>query len=409
MSKKNSPFQIGQYWLEKEGKSPNWQYVWYCPKSGRNKRKTTNTATLEHAIDWLTDFYLNGKNRNGEEVTEVRDILLNYWLDHGKASSAKHSIKSSMNTFLNFIEIEEKEGRINDPALVSDIKPRLIEQYKKWRKTHSTRLVDDELVSIPAAISPNTIQTNLKYISAAFNWALENENITKSPKISALPKYQLNGPRTSFISIDMMVDALKYSKDKPHLYNFILASIGTIARPSTVLDLQGNMMDWSTGYLNLNPKGREYTSKHRPIVAVPEFMKKWLKWQKGYLITFNGNPIISIRKSWAKMRNDLDWPEMVIAKTIRHSINKTFRNDTLFKKRHGVFIDRWELSGHMGHRGRGDLETTEDYAQYEPNENSTIIQGLNSYFSELQSRVDFDLHPKNTRIEKEKKIVARSK
>jgi hypothetical protein len=54
----------------------------------------------------------------------------------------------------------------------------------------------------------------------------------------------------------------------------------------------------------------------------------------------------------------------------------------------------------MGHQASGNLEITEGYAQYIPDGESTVIQGLNAYFLVLEENVDFDLHPRNVKMPK---------
>lgn len=45
--------------------------------------------------------------------------------------------------------------------------------------------------------------------------------------------------------------------------------------------------------------------------------------------------------------------------------------------------------------GGDNLDMTEEYAQNEPNEKSSIIHGINAYFLEIQKIAKIDLHPKD--------------
>lgn len=402
MSRKKTPFQIGPYWLERESKSPYWQYGWYSKKHGRNKRKSTGHTDCESAKAWLINFYFEN-NHSKDKITDIREIMINYWLDHGQNLTAAPVIKTAINSFNKFLQLEEDAGQIEGEAQISDITPRLINRFIKWRSDHSIKLIEDDennitINAIKKKTSPNSVQTYIKYLRAAFNWAHANGDIDKRPQIPGLKKHQLNGPRKGFITFDMMIDALRYAQGSPQLFNFIIASIGTLARPETVLAIHvSDMMDFTQDFLDLNPPGREYTSKHRPMVAVPDHLITWFKNEPGFLIQYKGQQMVSIKRSWGTMRTKLKWPAHIISKTIRHSVARTLRNDAGFKKRYNLIIDPWELSGHMGHMGGGNLDMTEEYAQYEPNTESTVIQGLNAYFMELERLADFSLHPKNTR------------
>lgn len=401
MSRKKTPFQIGEYWLEKDDKSPNWYYAWYSKRHGRTKRKSTSSEHYELAKEWLTNFYLNKKRRTN--ITDIRSILSNYWLDHGQDLIAAPVIKTAINSFSKFLELEEDADRIDGEAQISDINPRLMSRFIKWRSNHTIRLIEDDenniiIDAFEKKTSPNSVQTYIKYLRAAFNWAHQNGDIDYLPKLQGLKKHQLNGPRKGFITFDMMVDALRYAQGSPQLFNFIIASIGTLARPQTVLAIHvTDMMDFTQDFLDLNPPGREYTSKHRPMVAVPDHLITWFQIEPGHLVQYKGRPMASIKRAWGTMRTKLKWPDHIVSKTIRHSVARTLRNDATFKKQYKLIIDPWELSGHMGHMGGGNLDMTEEYAQYEPNKESTVIQGLNAYFMELDRIADFSLHPKNTR------------
>ena len=413
-------YQVGKFWLGREDESSSWYIYWYDARKRKTRRKTTHEESFERAKDLIDEHYYASRTqiKAAPVDADIRKILSNYWLEHGRTLTAAQVINSAILSFTKFIDLEEDTGRVTGLTMLSDLTPRYIRRYIAWRLTHSIRVVHNEegevvkVLTSKKDISPNTVQTYVKYIRAAINWAYKNGDISICPYIPGLSRYELNGPRTAFISIEMMANALTYAHTHKmdYLFKFIICSIGTIARPQTVLELHvGSQMDWTQGLLDLNPLGRRMTSKRRPVVAVPELLEKWLKKESGYFVQYNNDQVKSIKKSWRTMRAELKWPTDIITKTIRHSVAKTLRTNSALKKKYGFIIDPWELSGHMGHQAAGGLEITEGYAQYVPDTESTVIQGLNAYFKELEQAVDFDLHPKCTQKSENEKIDIQEK
>ncbi|WP_339865004.1 phage integrase SAM-like domain-containing protein [Paremcibacter congregatus] len=407
--KEKRKYQVGRFWLDREESSSKWYIYWYDERKRKTRRKTTSTTDHERAKDAIDEHYYasRGPVRAQAYEADIRKILANYWLEHGRGIPAAPVINTTITSFTKFIDQEEDAGRIAGLTMLSDITPRFIRRFITWRLSHTTKVRKDKAGNITRILvikkksSPNTVQTYIKYIRAAINWAYKNGDILYCPHIPGISKYELNGPRTAFISIQMMADALTYARDKKmdYLFKFILGCIGTIARPEAVLDIHvGHQMDWSQDFLNLNPPGRRLTSKRRPVIAVPDLLKAWLREENGHFIQLQGKPVKSIKKGWRTMREELDWPKLIVSKTIRHSIAKTLRTNSDFKKKYDLIIDPWELSGHMGHQAPGSLGITEGYAQYIPDGGSTVIKGLNAYFKELEEIVAFNLHPSCTQV-----------
>lgn len=418
--KEERKYQVGRFWLNRENCSSKWYIYWYDERKRKTRRKTTYKSDYECAKEVIDEHYYASRNqaRAPSYEADIRKILSNYWLEHGRSLTAAPVINTAIISFTKFMDIEEDAGRIPGLTMLSDLTPRYIKRFITWRLLHSVKVKKDdegeiiEVNVIKKVTSPNTVQTYIKYVRAAINWAYKNGDIESCPHIPGISKYELNGPRTAFITMDMMADALTYAHEKKmdHLFKFILGCIGTIARPETVLDIHvGRQMDWTQDFLDLNPPGRRLTSKRRPIVAVPNLFKEWLSKETGYLVQRQEKPVHSIKKAWRTMREELQWPKAIVSKTIRHSIAKTLRTNSGFKKKYKIIIDPWELSGHMGHQAPGSLQITEGYAQYLPDKESTIIQGLNAYFCELEEKVNFNLHPSCTQVTQIETIKKRKK
>ena len=80
-----------------------------------------------------------------------------------------------------------------------------------------------------------------------------------------------------------------------------MISLNTLARPDAVLDLGPAQVDIKRRLIKLNPDGRKQTKKYRPVVPISMTLLPWLERCDGpRYVLFHGNPVASIKKSFAK-------------------------------------------------------------------------------------------------------------
>jgi integrase len=83
----------------------------------------------------------------------------------------------------------------------------------------------------------------------------------------------------------------------------LMILIGTACRPEAALELTGEQLDFQDGLIDLNPRGRPQTKKFRPVVKMPTALAAALRGAPdGRLVTFRGQPVRKINKSWRGMR-----------------------------------------------------------------------------------------------------------
>lgn len=144
----------------------------------------------------------------------------------------------------------------------------------------------------------------------------------------------------------------------PHAILYMKLAIATGARPSALLDLTWDRVDFARGLLDLNPRERRQTAKRRPTVPMADWIKPVLEEaytarQCAHVIERGGKRIASIKKAFAaasERSNVYTTPY-----TLRHSA-------AIWKAEDGVPMS--ELAQFLGHE---DSVTTERYyAKYSP-------------------------------------------
>ena len=91
-------------------------------------------------------------------------------------------------------------------------------------------------------------------------------------------------------------------RDHVWLLNVLL--IGTLARPSSILQMDWEQVDFEADLIFLNKAGRRQNKKRRPVVKMPPFLKAILLPLRGEgpVITFNGKRVKSVRTAWRQGR-----------------------------------------------------------------------------------------------------------
>ena len=281
-----------------------------------------------------------------------------YYNNHAINKPCASTVKAAIESLERFMESEEGEPSFK----VSDLTPERIERYKKQD------------------LSPNTLQTYLKYLRAGLSRAVKMGKLTTAPHIEVFKKFELNGPRRAYISPDMMAEALDYASGQ--LYDFLIFGIGTIARTNTILDYHTSQTDFTNRLIDLNQPNRRQTTKYRPVIGLNDFMAEKLKDREGHFVSWRGRKITRIDKTFNTMKKDLGWAAEYHGKTVRHSVAKTIRNRKEWN------VNPWELAGHMGHVA---VEMTETYAQYQPDPDGTVAKAICNYVAELERKCGFTL------------------
>lgn len=393
---KDAFYRRGEFFLDfdygRDGKprSPNLYIWWYATDLGRYRSTSTRTADVEQAKRALDAHYL--KQSRGECVCPacgrpydtssghlVADAIANYQTLHGDLQSSAEAIRARLVHVLDYL------GTLPNPAVTcEEIDEEWVKGFRKWslaqpivgRKKNS----DGEWVegkSRPRA--PSTTENSVIQLRAAIQHAKALRNTTVDPAFKPIQTKTLNRTPRWRPTVQNMAEMLHYAAESSRrmpLFRYLIAGIGTGARPDAVMELSTDprRQQWDSArqLLNLNPAGRQQTRKYRAHVKAPSVLSLWLDATDGQFVRTETGPVSSVRSAWDTMREELKLPQEATMKSIRRGVATHLRAS-------GVRPDQVELQ--LGHRALDPV--TELYAPFDPTYLSEAHAALEELFAEL--------------------------
>jgi integrase len=144
----------------------------------------------------------------------------------------------------------------------------------------------------------------------------------------------------------------------PHAQLYALLGLYTMARPSAILELTWDRVDFERRQIDLNPRGRRQTKKRRPVVALNDealdaLQAAYKGRQSEYVVERGAKRIGNIKKAFqaASARSGI----RVTPYTLRHT-------GAVWAAEAGASMD--ELAQFLGHDTAAT--TTTHYARYSP-------------------------------------------
>ena len=218
-------------------------------------------------------------------------------------------------------------------------------------------LIDREMAQTYArqrCRSAATVRYELGMLSVALRWAVEQQHIPKAPAVwrPSPPERRVRHlTRPEFERWFAQVKA-----DHARLY--VELGLATMARPTAILELTWDRVDFERGTVDLNPSGRRQTRKRRPVVplnadALEALRTAYSGRQSQFVIERGAQPVKSVKKAFqaASERSGIH----VTPYTLRHT-------GAVWAAEAGVSMD--ELAQFMGH---DDAATTsKHYARFSP-------------------------------------------
>lgn len=195
-----------------------------------------------------------------------------------------------------------------------------------------------------------TVRYELAMIAVALKWAkVPNRPEIWRPQVA--DRKQRHITRAEFRRFLEAVRA-------PHAKLYMILGIATCARPTALLELTWDRVDFDRGLIDLNPPGRVQTGKRRPVIAIADYAMQPLREahaarQSDFVIEYAGQPVASMKKAFlaASERSGVK----VTPYTLRHT-------GAVWRAEDGVSMA--ELAQLMGH---DDSRTTErHYARFSP-------------------------------------------
>jgi integrase len=217
--------------------------------------------------------------------------------------------------------------------------------------------IDDRMCKAWAAKrarSAATVRYELTLIGTACKWAARQKLIERAPQmwLPRPPERRLR--HISREQFDQLLGGIR----APHARLYAELGIGTAARPSAILQLKWQQIDFKRRTVHLNPEGRRQTTKTRATVPMTARVEAALKaaWEArtcDSVIEHGGQPVASVKKAFALASERVGFP--VTPYTLRHSA-------AVWMAESGVPME--EIAAYMGH---SDARTTfRHYARFSP-------------------------------------------
>lgn len=374
--KRQREYRLGDFWLSEDPKSGFWCRTWFDRSKRQTRRVSLGTQDFHEAKEALDEWWI--QNRRPVEArpqdvkfAEVGLVYYNEWAQY-RASSHQAQIALDHGTRL-FGDVSVKEAVAQRDA------------YIGARRSEGA--------------SDRTISRELSVFNAAGSYCVDRE----PPILEAFRRFSAKdladsaedkAPRGVPASLDIMARAIDaISKREEHLFLFTVLTINTLCRPGAALELllDDHQVDLEHGLVNLNPKGRSQTKKHRPILPMTEALRPWLatamqatsprerfvmRWIKR---RDEWQPIADVKTGIRGLRQHGKLPADFTAYSFRHGLARELR-------RRGVPKEQVEYQ--LGHRR---LSTTDIYAPYEPSFNATARDALDSILLDLDKLTDRSL------------------
>jgi integrase len=144
----------------------------------------------------------------------------------------------------------------------------------------------------------------------------------------------------------------------PHAQLYALLGLYTMARPTAILELTWDRVDFERRQIDLNPRGRRQTKKRRPVVALNDEAMEALELafkgrQSDHVIERGAKPVANIKKAFqaASGRSGIH----VTPYTLRHT-------GAVWAAEAGASMD--ELAQFLGHDDA--VTTSTHYVRYSP-------------------------------------------
>lgn len=189
-----------------------------------------------------------------------------------------------------------------------------------WERTDPD-LIDAEMCETYAKqrrAGPATIRYELLQISTALKWGRTNRHISAKPEMWLPDAPERKVRHLSHAQFERFFAEVK----APHARLYVLLGLYTMARPSAILDLTWDRIDFGRGLIDLNPPGRKQTAKRRPVVPIADDLREPLETayagrQSNFVIEHGAKQVASVKKAFqaASARSGIE----VTPYTLRHT------------------------------------------------------------------------------------------
>lgn len=330
----------------------------------------------------------------------VAAIFSDFFLEYASGLVSAKTIKYRLRLFLRFLDYQIDAGLMSEPILSDDIDATTLDRFRLWAAHYDIpdRKATTGFRTVKRA--PSGIEESVKHCKTALYYAYDRNRIKNPPlfKVRSLKAYSPTS--TARMSVGDIGELLAYTVQgkesdsfqawKLHaLRRHLIAAICTVARPSTIADMNVSpaRRQWSRldGVFNLNREGRMQNNKMRPIIPVVKTLEEWLETTENWFVcqevyekhesgerVMVQRPTTSTAPTFKNAVKNIGMPVDWSIGRLRHSMAAELR-------KRGV--NPWELAGFMGHKL---LDMTEIYAVYDPSYLATVAAGIDDIIADLK-------------------------
>jgi integrase len=229
-------------------------------------------------------------------------------------------------------------------------------------------LIDREMAQSYAkrrGMAAATIRYELGMLSVALRWAVGKDLIRKAPTIWRPEADERKTRHLTRSEFERWFEQVK----APHARLYVELGLATMARPTAILELTWDRVDFERGTVDLNPSGRRQTRKRRPVVplnddALNALSEAYSGRQSQFVIERGAQPVKSIKKAF----------QAATARSGIHVTPYTLRHTGAVWAAESGEVSMDELAQFMGH---DDATTTsKHYARFSPGHLRRVAQAV---------------------------------
>lgn len=209
-----------------------------------------------------------------------------------------------------------------------------------------------------------TIRYELLQISTSLGWGRKNRHITAKPEMWLPPTEDRKVRHLTHGQFEAFYAEVK----APHARLYVLLGLYTMARPSAILDLTWDRVDFERKLIDLNRPGRRQTAKKRPVVRMNAELSDALAEaynarQCEYVVERGAKKVANVKKAFqaASVRSGIH----VTPYTLRHT-------GAVWAAEAGISMAA--LAQFMGHDD--DTTTQKHYARFSPDYLANVAEAV---------------------------------
>lgn len=300
---------------KRKGKSDiSYQVYWNNPYTGKRESKTCHTLAEAKAFDSITRHKLEHEtasfkpqelSRDGDERT-LEDAVFLY------LKEKKFSKEDNKTWIVAIAQVLKHSGHV-----------RLVDVSADNFKTIQKDMLERPRLHGAGKISPAYVHGQMSRLRTVIRWAHE------CGMIKVLPFMKLGSAQYArTIPPTPEETARIIAVSPPHLVRVVIlgAALGLRVGGSELLALTWDKIDLAEGVVRIDTSRKNPTSPWREVPIRQDLLPVFREWKTAdtqaglaHLVTYKGNPVGSIKKSWATALKNAGIPRRIRPYDLRHT------------------------------------------------------------------------------------------